>query len=252
MVTTDDGVGLVVHTLAGPRDAPCTVVVLHGFAHWSRTPAVHRFAHELARRFDVVVPDLRGHGRSGGHCGFGPREAIDVERVVVATSGGAARPVVTVGVSLGAAVALLHAAASDSVAGVVAISPPARWSTGNDGNTGPTARIARWIGSRPRRAALRIALRTRVSDTLPGTDATVADVAPAIANPFVILVADPADGYFPPEHAQEIHDHLATDDKHLWWMDGAGHGSDLLSADLAARIGDEIERRVSPRRCPSR
>ena len=52
--------------LTGPPDAVATIVLAHGFVHSSRTPRIHAFAHLLARRAHVLVPDLRGHGSSGG------------------------------------------------------------------------------------------------------------------------------------------------------------------------------------------
>lgn len=125
-VVASDGTRLGVHRLAGPPDARCTVVLVHGFVNSARTPALHSFAHLLADEVDVIVPDLRGHGRSGGVCTFGRDEPLDVAATVAAAD--PTKPVVTVGVSLGGAAVLLHAGEHpNAVAGVVAISAPVSW-----------------------------------------------------------------------------------------------------------------------------
>src|SRR5437588_8807629 len=63
---TADGVRLGGARLEGPADSFASVVLVHGLAHWSRTPKIHAFAHLLAREVHVLVPDLRGHGTSEG------------------------------------------------------------------------------------------------------------------------------------------------------------------------------------------
>jgi pimeloyl-ACP methyl ester carboxylesterase len=68
VLTTEDGVRLSAWRIDGSASAPCTVVLVHGFTNWSRSPRVHAFAQHLARTFHVVVPDLRGHGHSEGVC----------------------------------------------------------------------------------------------------------------------------------------------------------------------------------------
>src|SRR5205085_540576 len=138
-LVTEDGVQLVGARLAGPPDAVATIVLAHGFVHSSRTPRIHAFAHLLARRAHVLIPDLRGHGSSGGVCTLGLEEPLDVAAAVAAAD--PSLPVVTVGISLGAAAVLLHAGTRGGVGGVVAISPPA-WSGVWD--TPGTKRVARW------------------------------------------------------------------------------------------------------------
>lgn len=98
-LVTDDGVRLSGARLTGPSDAPGTVVLVHGFSQSSRVPRIHAFAHLLAARMHVIVPDLRGHGASGGLSSMGPREPLDVKAAVEAAD--PALPVVTVGISLG-------------------------------------------------------------------------------------------------------------------------------------------------------
>ena len=241
-VVAGDGTRLHGHRIEGPTDARCTVVVVHGFAHWSRSPRVHAFAHALARHFDVVVPDLRGHGRSEGRSTLGDTEPDDLQRFIDATTSRDRARVVTIGTSLGAAVALLHAARHESVAGVVAVSPPVRW--GGLGTPG-AAKIERWSSSPLRRRALAAVLRTRLLGDVPAFPPIDA-VGAAIRDPFVIVASDPDDQFFPAEHAEAIYEALATRDKELWWVPHAGHGIDMLTRAFAGRVTAAIVERVEP------
>src|SRR4051812_21748653 len=74
-----DGVRLAAVQLDGPPDASVNIVLAHGFSNWSRSPRIHAFATHLSNRAHVVVPDLRGHGRSEGVTTFGEKEPLDVE-----------------------------------------------------------------------------------------------------------------------------------------------------------------------------
>jgi pimeloyl-ACP methyl ester carboxylesterase len=234
-LTAADGVRLNAWRIDGPPSSPCTVVLVHGFTNWSRSPRIHAFAQRLAERVHVVVPDLRGHGHSGGVCSLGRHEPLDVEAAVQAARPGL--PVVTVGVSLGGAVALIHAGAFGGVAGTVAISAPSGWAgasrVGFD-------RIQRWVRAPAGRAVLAALLRTRISadcEGLPDAATAVAAAAPV----FTIVVHDPDDWYFGPEHAERIHD-WASEPKQLWWCRGGGHGTDLLTAEFAERLVPEVIR----------
>ncbi|HEX2064350.1 MAG TPA: alpha/beta fold hydrolase [Acidimicrobiales bacterium] len=240
-LTAADGVRLHAWRIAGPPDAPCSVVLVHGFSNWSRTPSIHAFAQLLSRRVHVVVPDLRGHGRSEGHCSLGKHEPLDVAAAVAATP--AELPTVTVGVSLGGAAVLLHAGTvgAGSVAGVVAVSAPSsREAMDRNGSH----RVERLVRARAGRMLLAQLLRTRVGldcDGLPDSAAAMAAIAPA----FTIVVHDPDDWYFGPQHAERLFA-WAKEPKELWWYPGGGHGTDLLTPEFAERLLSQLVRRVGP------
>lgn len=237
-LTTSDNVRLNAWKLQGPSDAICTVVLVHGFVNWSRAPRVHGFAHLLARRAHVVVPDLRGHGESGGLCSMGRFEPLDVAAAVAAAPAGL--PVVTVGMSLGGAAVLLHAGSAGGVAGTVAVSAPAWGQVDREGST----RVRRWVSGPAGRVFLSTVLRTRVAvdcQFLPEAEEVVAAIAPA----FTIVVHDPDDWYFGPEHAEAIYG-WAAEPKALWWYDNAGHGTDLLTPAFADRLLVELDARLHP------
>ncbi|MGH9150666.1 MAG: alpha/beta hydrolase, partial [Acidimicrobiales bacterium] len=235
-LTTDDGVRLGGAYLPGPVGAGATVVLVHGFANSSRTPGIHAFAHVLASHAAVIVVELRGHGRSGGTSTLGWKEPLDVAAAVAAAPAG--RPVVTVGVSLGGAVALLHASTHGGVAGVVAVSAPAWW--GDLGTTGAN-RINWALRTRAGRMVLSGLLGTRVALDCSHTP-SAAD-APPVSEPFVIVAHDPDDWYFGPEHAEAIHQ-WAKGPSELWWYPGAGHGTDLLTTAFASRLQALLDERL--------
>jgi alpha-beta hydrolase superfamily lysophospholipase len=101
---------------AGPRG---TVVVLHGVAD-NRASSIGVADHFLGRGFDVVAYDSRAHGESEGDaCTYGFYEKQDLHRVLDRL---ATRPVVLMGFSMGAAIALQEAADDPRVRAVVAVS----------------------------------------------------------------------------------------------------------------------------------
>jgi pimeloyl-ACP methyl ester carboxylesterase len=223
-------------------------VLVHGFANSSRHPRVHAFAHELARRVPVVVPDLRGHGASAGATTLGLREPLDVAAAVqLAASLAPGRPVVTVGTSLGGIAVLRHAGAIGGVAGTVGISTPAWWGA-KDGPS--SARLNDVLASPAGRAVLRALFATRVPARLDAVP-DAADVIGAIAPAFTLLVHDPDDAYFGPHHAEQLL-RWAADPKELWLEPGIGHGVDVLTPAFAGRLLDALDARLSaaPRAVP--
>ena len=237
---TSDGVRLVGARVDGPPDAFCCVVLLHGLTNSLRNPEVFAFAQQLSSSVHVLVPGLRGHRGSGGVCSFGRDEPRDVEAAVRAAGElWPGLPVVTAGVSLGGAAALLHAAEYGGVAGVVAISSPA-WATWD---TPGTRRIRLWSSTRAGRAAMAGLLRTRVAAACEGLP-DAKDAAASIAPAFVVLVHDPADHYFGPEHAEALYG-WAKEPKALWWVEGAGHGTDLLTLSMGNRMLADLRVRLS-------
>lgn len=230
-LVTDDGVRLRAYRLTPRRPPRATIVLVHGFAGWSRTPTIHAMAHALARMdIEVIVPELRGHGSSRGRCTLGVDEARDVEAAVRAARPDA--PIVTLGVSLGAAACLLHAGSYGGVAATVAVSAPARWK--GDGHRAASARVGRFADSVTHRALMALLVRTRVAARRPAArppEDVVGNIAPALT----VIVHDPADHFFDASHATALYA-AAREPKQLWWYEGRGHGVDLFDPELAERV----------------
>jgi hypothetical protein len=127
------------------------------------------------------------------------------------------------------------------VAGVVAVSAPGWWGgLGTDGAN----RIERWIATPAGRLSLRLFLRTRLTDNCSDLP-NAADLASRIAPAFTVIVADPEDWYFGPEHPERLYE-WAAEPKELWWYPTGGHGTDLLTTAFAARLLSMIETRLGP------
>jgi hypothetical protein len=95
-----------------------TLVYLHGIAD-NRSSGIGIIQRFGARGFDTVAYDSRGHGESDGDtCTYGFFEKDDLRRVLDTVDSG---PIVLIGTSLGAAVALQQAARDTRIAAVVAV-----------------------------------------------------------------------------------------------------------------------------------
>lgn len=203
--------------------------------------AVHGFASAASRWASVVVVDLRGHGRSRGWSTLGELEALDVLAAVgAAAEADPDRPVVVVGTSLGGLAAVKAAAMPGGrpIAGVYSLSAPT-----HPGVDRPDAARMHQLCSTPTgRAVLRTVFRTRLRAPWWDVDDLVAELPGATAG-FTVVVHDPDDRWFGPEHAELLHD-LVPPPKALWWEPGAGHGGDLLTDDVADRIESDLRGRL--------
>jgi alpha-beta hydrolase superfamily lysophospholipase len=103
----------------GPAPPPGrgTIVYLHGIAD-NRVSASGVVEGFTTQGFDVLAYDSRAHGESGGEvCTYGFFEKHDLRRVLDTVESG---PIVLLGTSLGAAVALQEAASDRRDTAIVA------------------------------------------------------------------------------------------------------------------------------------
>jgi fermentation-respiration switch protein FrsA (DUF1100 family) len=212
-------------------------VVGHGFTGSWRRPAVRRVAGVLSGNGGVVSFDFRGHGRSGGHSTVGDREPLDLSAAVAWARELGYQRIATLGFSMGAAVAIRHAALhgrADGIHAVAAVSGPSRWYYRD---TVPMRRAHWVIERRLGRLVGRLILRTRVAatgwDPIPEPPhQAVAMIAPI---PLLIVHGD-ADHYFPVDHARTLYER-AGEPRQLWLEPGFGHAENAASDDLVRRIG---------------
>ena len=200
-----------------------TLVYLHGVADNRAGAAgvVQRFG---ARGFDVVAYDSRAHGDSSGEaCTYGFYEKRDLARVLDTLPPG---PVVLLGTSLGAAVALQTAALDSRVSAVVAAE------TFSDLRTVAAERAPLVIKAGSFGRALRLAER---QGAFVVNDVSPVAAAPSITVP-VFLAHGDADTDTPPEHSRRVFAAL-TSAKHLEIVPGAGH-----NGALQLRVWDQVER----------
>ena len=133
-ITVADGTVIdtwILHPRFDPRDMSCrpapkgTVVILHG---WADSKATYlQLATTMAERgYCVVMPDLRGHGRTTDtFLTWGVKERCDIKQVIDALqkSNDIQGPVFAIGVSMGGTVAIQYAAEDPRCQGVVAVAP---------------------------------------------------------------------------------------------------------------------------------
>ena len=239
---TDDGVRIDAHHDPGPRSLG--IVLAHGFTGSWRRPAVRRAALALSRTGGVVSFDFRGHGRSGGRSTVGDREVLDLAAAVDWARRLGYRRIATVGFSMGAAVAVRHAATHDGLAAVVAISGPSRWYYRGT----PAMRRVHWvIEKRLGRLTGRVLRRTRIAATGWNPVPEPPDVAAARIAPTPLLVVHgEADLLFPVEHAHALYA-AAREPKRLWIEPDFGHAENAASQELLGRIGDWLAEAVAGR-----
>jgi len=208
-----------------------TLVYLHGVAdnRSSGAGVVERFG---KRGFDVVAYDSRAHGESEGDvCTYGFFEKQDLHRVLDTVGPG---PVVLIGTSLGAAVALQEAARDARVTAVVAAE------TFSDLRTVATERAPFFFTSGIIERAFTLAEQQggfRVDAVSPVMDAA------EIKSP-VLLIHGGADIETPPEHSKRVLAALAGS-KRLILVPGAGH-NESLRGDVWVEIERWLEEVVGP------
>jgi pimeloyl-ACP methyl ester carboxylesterase len=212
-------------------------VVAHGFTGSWRRPSSRVIATTLAETGGVVSFDFRGHGSSGGRSTVGDREVLDLDAAVCWARHLGYRRLVPVGWSMGAGVAIRHAALHRGVDAVVAVSGPSRWFYRG---TGPMRLLHRGVETRIGRSVLALGFRTRIrsvgwdlgGDPWPEPpDALVGRIAPA---PLLVVHGD-RDRFFPVEHARWLVE-AARGPAELWLEPGFGHAEAAATPALLARI----------------
>jgi len=193
-----------------------TIVYLHGVAD-NRAAASGIATRFTSRGFDLVAYDSRAHGDSGGTvCTYGYYERHDLLRVLDALEPG---PVVIIGSSLGAAVALQAAAVDGRISAVVAAE------AFSDLATVARERAAWFFSDGTVRRAFALAEQTghfKIDDVSPVRAARTISIP-------VFLLHGSRDRETPPEHSRRIFDALAGP-RRLQMVEGAGHNQSLSMA----------------------
>jgi pimeloyl-ACP methyl ester carboxylesterase len=213
----------------GPRRA--TIIYLHGIGD-NRSGAagvVERFG---PRGFEVVAYDSRAHGESDGdRCTYGIRESSDLRRVVATMPDG---PIVLIGGSLGAAVAIQTAAREPRITGVVAAEVFADLRSVAT-ERGRSMALPFWTIRR----AFVLAQRRggfAIDDASPVLAARHVDVP-------VLLLHGAADVETSPTHSRRVHDALAGP-RELIIVPGVGHNQTFAAPGVWDQVQAWVERLV--------
>lgn len=204
-----------------------TIVYLHGIAD-NRASGQGVIRRYRGRGFDAVAYDSRAHGESDGDfCSYGFFEKRDLRRVLDTLAPG---PVVLIGTSLGAAVALQGAADDGRVSGIVAAE------VFSDLRTVARERAPFFLPD------VLLAQAFRVAEQRGGFSVDAvrpAEAATRVRVP-VLLIHGAEDEETRPAHSQRVHDALAGP-KRLILVDGAGHNHSLSGPDVWVEIDTWIE-----------
>jgi len=208
-------------------------VIGHGFTHSTREPVTRAVLRAFSAHGGVLAADFRGHGQSGGRSSVGRDETFDLDAVVRQARGLGYGPVCVVGFSMGAAVALRHAAIGSSPGdSVVSVSSPSRWYVRE---SAPMRRL-QWLLENPARRPIGRALGVRLGEPWFDLPISPIEAAAKIIGP-LLLVQGTADRYFTAAHARLLR--TATGGSaELWVEPGMGHGESATTPALVERIAD--------------
>lgn len=233
---TSDGVRVAARYSPGPDDGVC-VLVGHGFTCSQQMRELRNIAGILNRDAAVLGIDFRGHGRSGGLSTVGDLEINDLQ-AAVAWARHRHRRLAVLGFSMGASIAIRHAALVGGVDAVVSVSSPARWYYRDTVNM----RRVHWaVERRLGRAVVRLARRTRIAakgwNPVPeAPNEVIGDIACPL-----LIVHGEADTFFPADHAETLYA-AATEPKTLWIERDFGHAEIAAPDALITRISTWIHK----------
>lgn len=191
-----------------------TVIYLHGMAD-NRAGGAGICERFLKQGFDVIAYDSRAHGASGGNaCTYGFHEKRDLLSIVSKVEH---PPVVLLGCSMGAAVALQAAGVSEQgIATVIAAE------TFSDLETVARDRIPSFLIPLGYRGAVEKAER---EGNFKSSEVSPLDSAARIGIP-VLIIHGVKDRETPPAHSQRVYQKLRGE-KRLILVPDAGHGQSL-------------------------
>lgn len=233
---TEDGIFLSADYYTRVSDGP-SYLLGHGFTGSTDNPRYRSVAEHLhGRDASVLALNFRGHGGSDGLSTVGVAEVADL-----AAGLGWLRerrpgvPVITLGFSMGASIAIRHAGLAGpacSPDAVVAVSGPGRW---YERGTEPMRRlhfgVETWLG----RQVLRRAFHTRVGGGWRLLPVSPVEVAGAITARTLIVHGD-ADPYFGLDHPRMLGSTVPGAE--LWIEVGMGHAENATAPALLDRIDD--------------
>jgi uncharacterized protein len=226
--TTDDGVTLSGWLVPAQRETRSAVVLMHGFS-WNRLGELAAFVPWLSQRYHVLQFDFRGHGTSGdADITLGTAERRDVAAAVRLLEGRGLGPIALMGMSMGAAVAIV-AAPDLPVAAVVADAPYADLHNPIANRMQELHYPMPALGSRLIVAAAGLRARQRLLAPID----RVAGIAPR----GLLIIGPREDRLIDHDQVLRLYE-AAGDPKELYVVEGAGH------PDAHALGGAEYERRV--------
>ena len=236
-LTAGDGIHLSAWWVVPPHPNGRAVVLLHGIG--GNRVDMSGFADIfIAQGYDVLLPDSRGHGESGGRIAtFGLLESDDVRRWTAWVRTQAPGCTYLLGESMGAAIAVQATAVTPGICAAAVEDPFARFRPvvyerlGHDTGLGTTFwETAGWPIVRVAIGWAHLRYRIWLPDARPETAVLHSDVP-------VLLMTGTADNDIPMHHAKEL-EAACGPRCSLWVVPGANHGG--ISSVTGAEFGHRI------------
>ncbi|HTV13368.1 MAG TPA: alpha/beta fold hydrolase [Acidobacteriaceae bacterium] len=233
-----DGVTLRAWFAAPAQPNGAAVILLHGVA--DNREGVAGYARMfLARGYDVLLPDARAHGESGGaFATYGVLERDDVRRWAAWLHPHAPGCEYLFGESMGAAIAIQASAVTPGICAIAVESSFATFREIASDRIAQISRLGLWFPHTLGAPARELALAW--VDIFDRVNLAEASPLAAIRRSRVptLLIAGTADDNIPMRHSQEL-ERAGASHSQLWIVDGAEH-TGAMTADPR-----DFERRVT-------
>ncbi|WP_301109126.1 alpha/beta hydrolase [Sporosarcina sp.] len=214
---TKEGIEVKAQFIAQEQPQGKGVILAHGFRNTGEDMGkLAKFYYDQG--FDVLLPDSRGHGESGGdYIGFGWHDRLDYKRWIDFLTYYGDKQIILHGNSMGAAAVLMTSGEElpDNVKGIIADSS---YSSVKE----ELAHQLKHIYNLPAFPLLNVtSMVTKIRAGYTFEEASVVDQVKKNTRPLLIIHGD-ADDLVPTKMAQQIYD-AAGGEKELWIVTDAGH-----------------------------
>lgn len=120
---TDDNIKIAINHYFNDKDS--VVIICPGWFMSKDSKHFLKIAEDLAKDFDIIAMDFRGHGKSDGFYTFTAKEGLDLAAVVNYSKNSCHyNNIYLLGFSLGGAMVLIGAANNEDIKKVIAVSAP--------------------------------------------------------------------------------------------------------------------------------
>lgn len=123
-IKTSDGQDIVLDHYQHGHDK--VIIIAHGFFNSKDALLLKALGLALDDRYDIIIMDFRGHGKSGGLFYWTSKEYLDLQTVLDYAQKSYQR-IGVIGFSLGAATSLIAASRGDLITSLIAVSAPSEF-----------------------------------------------------------------------------------------------------------------------------